>query len=347
MTRATTVSYSSVQELAERLALSADAYSRAMELSGLAPDRGRWLRYIDRFLAAVGVLLLLVGIAAFFAWNWHELGPMHKFALIQGGVLAAVLAVWRFGLDTVMGRASLLAAAVLAGICLAVFGQVYQTGADPYGLFVAWALLILPWAIIGRQAGVWLLLVVLLNLAAIMYYTQVLHPPDGWWQLTQLLGPLVWLTFTVTDSVLASGLFVLNVLALVAWEFAASRGVGWMRGTVFPRLIALLALGAVVVPTLLIVVAASFDERARLSVISPLLMFAASAGCLYYYRYRRPDLFILTCCLLGTILVVTALAVRFMLGSGGLLLLAMLLIAQIAAAAWWLRRVAEDLGAEA
>ena len=51
------------------------------------------------------------------------------------------------GLDAVAGRISLFATAFLSGILLAVFGQVYQTGADPYGLFLAWALLILPWAV--------------------------------------------------------------------------------------------------------------------------------------------------------------------------------------------------------
>ena len=39
----------------------------------------------------------------------------------------------------------------------------------------------------------------LLNLTLILYYTQVLHPPDGWWELARLLGPLVWLGSTVTD----------------------------------------------------------------------------------------------------------------------------------------------------
>ena len=42
-----------------------------------------------------------------------------------------------------------------------------------------------------------------------------LHPPDGWWELARLLGPLVWIGSTVTDSTLASYLFTLNLAALV------------------------------------------------------------------------------------------------------------------------------------
>lgn len=341
MPRKPTASYADVQEMAEKLHLSTDAYRRAIEIAQLVPDRDSLLHYIDRFLIVTGAVLIVVGIAVFFAWNWVDLGPLTKFAMLQCSIVAAVILAWRFGLDSAVGRVSLFAAAFLTGTFLAVFGQVYQTGADPYGLFLGWATLILPWAVIGRQAAVWMLLQILLNLTVIMYYTQVLNPPEGWWQLSQLLGPVVWLGMTVMDSTLASYLFALNAAALVLWEIGARHGVAWMRGTVFPRLIALLALSTVVIPTLIIIAAAGVEEQTGLRVISPVLMLAATGACLYYYRYQRRDLFILTCSLLGTIMVVTSIAVRFMLGgSGSLLLLAVLVIAQVAGAAWWLRQVA-------
>ncbi|MET0204922.1 MAG: DUF2157 domain-containing protein [Casimicrobiaceae bacterium] len=50
------------------------------------------------------------------------------------------LAVWR-GLDTLPGKAALVAA-LLAGALLALVGQVYQTGADTFELFAAWAVAI-------------------------------------------------------------------------------------------------------------------------------------------------------------------------------------------------------------
>jgi hypothetical protein len=173
-----------------------------------------------------------------------------------------------------------------------------------------------------------------------MYYTQVLHPPDGWWELTRLLGPLVWLGSTVTDSTLASYLFALNVAALAIWEFGAARGVAWMQGSLFQRLIAFAAFSTVLIPTLIIIVAGSLEEKTGLSLISPVLLLVATVASLYYYRQRRQDLFILTCSLLGVIMVITSFFVRHMVeDSGGLLVLAILLIAQVAGAAWWLRQV--------
>jgi uncharacterized membrane protein len=330
-----------VHELAATLALDEAAYRRAVELADLTPDGTGWLRYIDRFLLAVGAALIVTGIAAFFAWNWAELHRLAKLGLIEAGLAGAVLVAWRLGIDSAGGRASLLAAAVLVGVVFAVFGQAYQTGADPYGLFVVWALLILPWAVIGRQAGLWLLIHVVLNLALILYWTQVLHPPDGWWQLTQLLGPLVWLGSTVMDWRLATALFGLNALAIVAWEIGATRGHPWLENRWSPRLVGLIALYTVLGPTLVMILAASLGHQARLAVISPLLFAAALGASLWYYQYRKLDLFMLTMASFGGILVIMSLAIRYLFQDvGSSLLLAMLLIGLVAGAAAWLRIVA-------
>ena len=331
---------SSLDDVAAHLRLNEPAYRRAVELANLEPGRAVWVQYIDRFLTATGTLLVVAGIAAFFAWNWVDLGHLAKFALLEGGIVIAAVFAWYFRLDSLAGRSSLFAAAFLAGLLLAVFGQIYQTGADPYGLFLTWAMVVLPLAIIGRQAGLWVLFQALLNLTVILYYTQVLNAPDD----MRLFGPLAWLAFTVLDSTLASYLFALNAAALVVWEIAASRDVPWMQGRLFPRLFAFLAFGTVLVPTLVIVIAAGFEINPQLSLVSPLLLVLAIAVCLYYYQYRRMDLFMLTCCLFATILVITAFAIRHLLeglgGFGALLPIAVFVIAQVAAAAWWLRGVA-------
>lgn len=339
---------SGVYDLADRLCLDEAAHRRAVELAGLTPKPRDWLRYLDRFLIGLGSLLIVTGIAAFFAWNWDALGRMAKFVLIQGALLgAAGLAGW-LRPDTPGGRGSLFAAAFLVGVLFAVFGQIYQTGADPYGLFLVWALLILPWVLIGRQTGLWLLFLLLLNLTLILYWTQVLYPLEGWWEVSRLMGPLVWLAGVVLDWRLASWLSALNVLAIVAWEIAARRDSAWLQGRWFVRVAAVMALYTVLGPTLALILAATIDARSNLSVVSPLLFVAALAVCLGYYRYRKPDLFMLTCVLFGAILVVMALAIRVLFhGVGSLLFLALLLIALVAGAAYWLRQVSLGSGSRA
>lgn len=338
----TPATHGNVHELAAALALDAATHRRATGIAGLTPDRSDWLRYLDWFLVAVGALLIVAGIAAFFAWNWAGLHHMAKFALLQCGLLGAVLLAWLLQPDSLGGRASLFAAAFLVGVLFAVFGQVYQTGADPYGLFLVWAILIVPWALVGRQAGLWLLFQVLLNLTVILYWIQVLYPPDGWWLVSQLLGPLVWLGTTVMDWRLASWLFALNVLAIVAWEIAAARNVPWLQGRAYPRIIGLIALYTVLGPTLLLIFAAANEHRLEVAVVSPLLFVGALVLTLWYYQYRKLDLFMLTMALFGGILVIMSLAIRSnFIMLGGVLILALLLIALVAGAALWLRTVAE------
>jgi uncharacterized membrane protein len=345
---AAAASHSNVHELAIELGLSERAYRRALQLANLAPEKADWLRYINHFLVAVGALLIIAGVTAFFSWNWADLSYMLKFALIQFGIVALVFFAWRIGIDSIGGRASLFSSAFLVGVLLAVFGQVYQTGADPYVLFLGWAVLILPWVLIGRQAALWILLQMLLNLGLIMYWTQVIDPPGGLWELSQLLGPLVWLSSTLMNSNLASLVFALNVIALIAWEHGTNRDVGWVQGRTYPRVMAFVAFSTVLIPTVVMAIGASLAERGYIGAISPVLYIAASAIGFSYYRFRRPDLLILTMCVFGAILVLTALFVRFLVNdSGGILILAMLLIGQVAGAAYWLRNISRAWEARA
>lgn len=333
-------SHANLHELATELNFSEAAHRRAVELAGQSPGPAEWRRYFSQFLMVVGMALVVAGITAFFAWNWADLDHFGKFALIEFGIVTAVVVAWWLGIDSIGGKATLFAAAFLVGVLFAIYGQVYQTGADPHGLFLSWAILILPWAIVGRQQGTWLLFVILLNLSLIMYWTQVLDPPDGMWTIGMLLGPIFWLGTLMMDSALSSAVFALNVAALVAWEAGAARGIGWMQGSWFARVVAFITFSTVVPPTLLIILASMFGEKLGLNLMSPLLLAFATAGCVYYYQYRREDLFILTCCAMAAIMVVTALAIRVFLNDfGSMLFLAILLIAQVAAAAYWLRNV--------
>lgn len=333
-------SYSNVTQLAAELGFSQEAHARALQLADLTPSRRDWHRYIDHFMTAIGAVLVVAGIAAFFASNWADLSYVVKFALIQIGIVGSAVLAWKLGLDSIGGKSSLFAAAFLIGILMAVFGQVYQTGADPYGLFLAWAIFVLPLAIVGRQAGLWILFQTLLAIALIMYWTQVVDPPDGWWQLATLLGPLFWLASTLLNSDLAGLVFALNVVSLIIWETAANKEIAWLQGRTFPRLVAFGTLTTVLVPTTIIIMAGANGWGGEIGVISPILYLAATMCGLYYYQHKRRDLLILSLCSFGAVQVLTTVLVRFMIEtSAGILFLAIMLIAQVAGAAYWLRTV--------
>lgn len=186
-----------VVAIAQRLSLSADNIIQLMKATGLIPAPATLVNYIDKFLLLVGVTFIVAGIAAFFAFNWAELHKFYKFGLIQAAILVCTALTWHKGIDSLIGKGALFAAAFLVGVLFALYGQVYQTGADPYGLFLTWMCLVLPLAIIGRQAGLWLLVIILANISLVLFWFQVLYPQDNFF--ASLLGPVFGLALSMAD----------------------------------------------------------------------------------------------------------------------------------------------------
>jgi uncharacterized membrane protein len=135
-----------------------------------------WLRWALRAMLALGVAHLLAGIIFFFAYNWDDLTPVGKFAILQGGIVISVVAAMIANLERLRGQVLLIASSVLVGGLFAVIGQVYQTGADAFDLFVTWAILIIPWVIASRSAAHWLVWLVVVYVAFNLYAFQVLMP---------------------------------------------------------------------------------------------------------------------------------------------------------------------------
>lgn len=154
-----------------------------------------WRSFTTRWLTILGAAFLLIGILFFFAYNWKELHRFARFGILQGGVLLTALAsAWalRSGTRHLAGELLLIAAAVLTGILIAVYGQAYQTGADAFQNFLAWAALILPWVLAGRSAPLWILWLATLETGIIFFWTQVMGPTGtaGFALLFVLLGLL-------------------------------------------------------------------------------------------------------------------------------------------------------------
>jgi len=295
---------------------------RAFEAAGLLPGAGDWRRFLDRLLLFMGATMLAASVVFFFAYNWRELGRLAKFALVQAPLIGALLVVWRAGLERIAGQAALLAAALLTGAALALVGQVYQTGADTFELFSAWAVAILPWTLLGRSAPLWLVWLALVNLACALYF-QTFHGVFG-----IAFGPerQLWI------------LVAIDTAALALWEYAAATGVAWLAGRWAPRLLAT-ASGAFA--TSLAVMTVLSASRSGWNVV----LWLAWLGAAYaVYRRRVRDLYVLAGGALSVIVVVTAFIGNQlrMRDAGEFLLLALLVIAMSAAAGWWLRRLAAE-----
>jgi uncharacterized membrane protein len=242
-----------------------------LELAAATPGGDAWRLFLARALALLGAGLLLAGAVCFVAYNWARVGRFGKFALIEAVIVAAALLAWR-KLPRLTGQLALTAAAVLVGPLLAVFGQTYQTGADPYGLFLTWFAVIIPWVIAARFAGLWIIAIALLDVALILFWFQVL---DG-----TRLSDVVFLPLVIA---------AIHTSALVAWEWQARRPRPWLDEVWAARVVAVTGFLALWIAGAVFIVESS---RAGFPGIVGVLSLAGAIAIVYHYHRRvRHDRF--------------------------------------------------------
>lgn len=108
-----------------------------------------------RILLAAGVAagaLIGFGIVMWVAANWSDMHRMTRFALVGGGLAAGCLGAMVHSSARIPGA---LVAFLAIGGLFALFGQTYQSGADPWQLFALWAALGLPLALAARHDTLW------------------------------------------------------------------------------------------------------------------------------------------------------------------------------------------------
>lgn len=295
---------------------------KALEVGGALPSAAHWRQFLDRLLLFLGAVLLGAGVVFFLAYNWQDLGRFAKFGLVELPLAATLGALWHFGLDRPAGKATLLLAALLAGALLALVGQTYQTGADTFELFAAWAVAILPWALLGRFAALWVLWLALVNLAVALYF-QAFHGVLG-----MAFGPerQMWV------------LFALDSTALLAWEVAA-RAAEWLRERWAARLIATVAAALATA----LAVLAILDSRAA-GWINSMVWLAWAAVTYTVYRRLIKDVYMLALGALSVIVVsATFVGKQMRFGdAGSFLFMGLFVIGISAAAGYWLRRIAAE-----
>ncbi|MFT5118944.1 MAG: putative membrane protein [Psychrobacter glaciei] len=211
-----TQSRRTIEQLLNQGTLPIEKADTAALLLDVYPSKRTWLQFFDKALLIVGGIALVLSLVFFIAYNWLYMGKLAKFALVEGA-LAITIALYvalsfrqRFAF---IRQLLLLIASIITGSLLALFGQVYQTGADTWQLFFGWAVLILPWVIIARFPALWLLWLGLINTVTLFYIdTSLFFGIDYYYQD-------FW-QFTVIT--------VINVIAFYLWLicFEDKRGSG-------------------------------------------------------------------------------------------------------------------------
>jgi len=143
-------------------------------LAWIQPPKN-WGVWLSKVLLLLGTGLILASCVIMLAFYWHELHPMVQLGSIELALAGCIFATMYWSLERRCGQVSLLAASLLTGYFLVVFGQVYPTGANSHFLFLAWLILTLGWTICSRFTPQWVLWLTVVNLWLVLWWNQSLE----------------------------------------------------------------------------------------------------------------------------------------------------------------------------
>jgi len=199
--------------------------------------------------------------------------------------VALAVVVWRRWYDA-LARAALLALGLSFGALFALYGQIYQTGADSWELFRAWALVLLPLALLGRQNGLWFCTWFIANLAFQLYYlSRALLSFDD-------ISPLdlPWISHITLYSYVAVQAGCLLLREAFAAYAVKKHPHSWLSSRWFSRVMAAYLLLTITPP----VVDAVFSHTNPFTMTMAMLWGITLLVGYGYYRYRLTDLCMLT-----------------------------------------------------
>ena len=310
--------HSGIERLVRGQLLEPSGASRAHGLIAEPATAAQWSRIGKITLAGTGLGQLLAGIVFFFASNWAHLSKWERLGPITLVLTICALVGWR-RTEQLSGRLALTASVVLVGVWLAVYGQIYQTGADPWNLFAGWAALTLPWVWAARTWGLWIL----------------------WWIIVQM-GIMLLFGQRYPEAVPANFL----ACALVSLAGCAAcikvNGPRWTR-----RLLATGAAMAVAALAVAVTVGGMQDVagfEGQLHRLGMTMGGALALACLVlvfvtWHLRKLQDLFILAITLGMCIIVLTLnVADTMQFGGGDLIIQGAIILAEVAAAVWWLQK---------
>ena len=167
------------------------------------PSKKDWINFSTLTSLTLGIGLFAIGVVFFFAYNWQAIPSYGKLSIIL--VLIGIFSLISIHpkIQILYKQLCLTAVSLMVGVLFAVFGQIYQTGANAYDFFLAWSIFCLIWVITARFKPLWVLYFCLLNTTLFFYYDQVLE-------------------FTIDKKNIFAAFILLNVIPIL-FEFIRSK----------------------------------------------------------------------------------------------------------------------------
>lgn len=115
------------------------------------------------------ILFIITGVSCFVAYNWNKMENFTKMSIPMALIILGIIAWFIFQNKKLYRELSLFSSSFFIGTLFAVFGQIYQTGADPYTLFRNWGIFILVFSFVEKFYPLWTLNITVFTISGMLY----------------------------------------------------------------------------------------------------------------------------------------------------------------------------------
>ncbi|MDF3819258.1 DUF2157 domain-containing protein [Leptospira sp. 96542] len=114
-----------------------------------------WYKIFKRSFLFLGISLLVSGIIFLFAFNWNELHRYVKLSIVLVAYGLSNILYLVFRNNSLLKESLLVVIFFLTATVFFVFGQIYQTGADAYDLFLGWLIFTFALNFLSTKGVIW------------------------------------------------------------------------------------------------------------------------------------------------------------------------------------------------
>lgn len=292
----------------------------ALQEADSLPTSQQWYEFVTQLLLWLGLISLGASMIFFLAFNWQELSRFSKFSSVQLSLFVTGIVYFFKRHDPVGSVAIAGLLCLLFGALLAIVGQTYQTGADPWQLFAVWSAFTLPFCIAHGSSILWLFFSCLFNLSLSLYFTRFRGIFD----------------VLVDEALVLSLLFAINTILATLLSTGFYKQLFWMKNQLAPLILILIA--GFLISWLAIWGIFDFKDMAWAIAVYACWI----SGLFYWFRFKDPNLMILAGISTSGVVVATAFMINTMADAfdgGALLFISLFIIFTSSIAGIWLKKL--------
>lgn len=141
--------------------------------SQVYPNENAWKRFLRILLLTLAVGFFSAGLFFFIAYNWQAFHPFGKLSIIAFALLLTILFYISTNWSDWVKQGLLVLSMAGVGGLMMVFGQIYQTGANAYDLFLAWTVFVTIWVVLQQSSIIWACWFLLITITIHLFFEQV------------------------------------------------------------------------------------------------------------------------------------------------------------------------------